>query len=159
MAAAATGAPRLLLGRYTHAFPSVDLFRFAGRVQLRERAVQAALKRTSFDYSLGPDGLVHPATGDRFVGPNGCSLRPAGPTLYELVAHRRGDARLVLVPAGTRVPDGLVLLHEHSDHYSLQTASPCTPAALNARLNAFFKSLPTTMSRDEYLQRYPIEAT
>ena len=93
----AASAQRLLLGRYTAAFPPLDLFRFAGRVQLRERGAQAALKRTSFDYTLGADGLVHPATTAHFIGPNGCSLRPAGPTLYELVAHRRGDARVVRV--------------------------------------------------------------
>ena len=155
----AASAQRLLLGRYTAAFPPLDLFRFAGRVQLRERGAQAALKRTSFDYTLGADGLVHPATTAHFIGPNGCSLRPAGPTLYELVAHRRGDARVVLIPGGTPMPPGLVLLHEHSDHYSLQTSAPCKPAELNARLNAFFKSLPTVLTRDEYLQRYPIESS
>ena len=156
MAAAGT---RRLLGRYASAFPPVDLFRFAGQAKLRERGAQTALGRASFDYVKGADGLVHPANGEYFIGPNGCSLRPAGPVLYELVAHRPGNTRLVLIPAGTPMPAGFVVLHEHTDHFSLQTAVPCTPQDLDKRLNAFFKRMTTVLTRDEYLTRYPLQAS
>lgn len=117
-----TAAP-VLLGRFNKT--PIVLYRIQGgeKVSLREHSEQVKLKRTSFDLKLGADGLVHPATGENFIGPNGASLRPGGFVFGEIVANFRGPRmRIIEIPAGVDLPKELVLLHEHSDHYSLQTS-------------------------------------
>ena len=75
---------------------------------------------------------------ERFLGPNGMSMRPKGTALAMIIAPFRAPRTLVLeVPAGTPIPPELCLLHEHSDHYSVQPAARMSPAALNAALTAF----------------------
>ncbi|KAK0701837.1 hypothetical protein B0T26DRAFT_625976, partial [Lasiosphaeria miniovina] len=54
--------------------------------------------------------------------PNGASMRPNSPYQYILVSRlaRRSNVVVYVVPAGTCLPDDLLLVHEHMDHYSLQ---------------------------------------
>lgn len=95
----------------------------SGAVRLREWAAQKALGRASFDLKV-ENGLVVSMTGNTFVRPNGMSLRPAGsPVFAEVLANFRGD-HVSIIPAETPLPLEFVLLHEHSDHYSLQTSEP-----------------------------------
>ena len=106
----------------------VTLYRMQGAIKplLREHGKQVALNRSAYDYTIGADGFMHPAVGDEFIGPNGMSLRPVGPTLLEILSSFRGK-HVFEIAEGAIIPDGLALLHEHSDHYSLQTAVKCTP--------------------------------
>lgn len=77
------------------------------------------------------------------TGPNGASLRPGGYNMGEILLRYRGKFNLIQIPAGIvstalcvkswvdwfagiAIPAGLILIHEHSDHYSLQTTEPCT---------------------------------
>lgn len=126
----------------------VDLFRVNAtpNVILRDFNKQQAIGHRLYDLHVGPDGLVHPKPGPNFEGPNGASMRPDGPTLQEIIRGFRGrnttvyrlpeglywvaafEALLMLWrdngEIGTKLPEQLVLLHEHSDHYSLQTTEP-----------------------------------
>lgn len=70
------------------------------------------------------------------------------------MAHYKKKVGLILIPKDTVVPDGLVLIHEHTDHYSLQTTNVCTEDELNAKLNAFFENTPgiTKVSLEDYLK-------
>lgn len=103
--AAKAPSPRPLLGRFDHI--PIDLARVQSgtNVRLRDYEQQKALKRFSFDLKL-KDGLVHPAEGENFIGPNGCSLRPPlSPTFQEVVRNFRGSNIIVYVlPEGTRTP-------------------------------------------------------
>lgn len=133
---------KALLGRFTGATP-VTLFRVQGasRVKLRPGTL-AALREGGkpFDVEVAADGTVAPRdVAERtFLGPNGMSMRPSGITMGMLVGvFRAKHARVYEVPAGTPIPPELVLLHEHSDHYSLQPAEPMLLPALEARLTAF----------------------
>lgn len=147
-----------ILGRYTDTVP-LPLFRICGKsrnVVLREYAVQMAKGSRSYDLTLGEDGLVHPAPLDNvFIGPNGASLRPAGINLWDIVSSRRGITNILEIPAGVKIPEGLVLLHEHGDHYSLQGTQPMKRKALEALMNKFVADFPF-YTKEEYFQKYPL---
>ncbi|KAG5340656.1 hypothetical protein C0989_000911 [Termitomyces sp. Mn162] len=119
---------RLLLGRYTDTVP-VDLARVqsGSNVKLRDYETQKELKRFSYDLKL-QKGIVVPADGPEFIGPNGCSLRPPfSPTFQEVVRNFRGANIIIsVIPRGTILLPTLQILHEHSDHYSLQCTKPMT---------------------------------
>ena len=138
---APTRAPRLLLGRFATTSPPVALFRLQGgpRVLLRLEAAARAAGRASFDISAR--GAVHArdAAEAHFLGPNGMSMRPLGTSLAMIIAPFRGKCLVHEVPPCTPlwIPPELVILHEHSDNYSVQPAVTMTPAALNAALTAW----------------------
>lgn len=132
-----------IIARYTE-IPRL-LLRVQGgsRVLLRDYAVQQQLGRTSFDFTLGADGLVRPApASNEYIGPNGMSLRPPGKMFEKILDSFREDALVFRLPQGTKLPPYFVLLHERSDHFSLQTAEAVTPTVLNQRMTAFLKQFP-----------------
>jgi hypothetical protein len=137
----------------------VTLYRLQGAVKplLREHGKQMALNRSSYDYTIGADGFMHPAVGDKFIGPNGMSLRPVGPTLLEFLSSFRGK-HVYEIAEGAVVPDGLVLLHEHSDHYSLQTTVKCTPKEYHQLAGEFLlsqKYIPIEEFREFIMSTHP----
>ncbi|KAI5801499.1 hypothetical protein DFH27DRAFT_556976 [Peziza echinospora] len=148
---------RPLLGRHPRAIP-IELFRINSSkgVSLRDYAVQMQLGRRSFDLKLGPDGLVHPQPGPIFTGPNGASMRPMGTMLQEIVRGFSGQKSAVWrIPEGVELPKELVVLHEHSDHYSMQTTEPVELSVLNERISQFLEAHGEKMSVDEFCERYP----
>ena len=112
---------RPLLGRY-HVLP-YDVFRVQSgpRVSLRDYQVQKKLGRRSYDLHVGPGGIIQPSVGDMFngkqrsflvgpsdrsqlLGPNGCSVRPKGLNLDEIVDTFKGsDTRIYRLPEGRAV--------------------------------------------------------
>ncbi|KAH9819415.1 hypothetical protein DFH28DRAFT_23889 [Melampsora americana] len=150
---------RPLIGRYTERIP-YELARVqSGRfVNLRDYETQVKLKRFSYDLKL-KDGKVMPAKGDQFIGPNGCSLRePFSPTFQEVVRNFRGVNILIyIIPEGTALPKTLTLLHEHSDHFSLQCNQPMTLPELNEEITQFLEKNARTISKEEYDVEYPFE--
>ena len=117
---------------------------------LREMVRQLIQNRSSYDFKLAPDGLIYPVKSDFFEGPNGMSLRPKGKTLIELMKSFKGNC-VYEIPEGTEIPKELVLILEHSDHYSLQTSIPVTEEVLNERLHNFL-SKQKMMTRLECLK-------
>lgn len=59
---------------------------------------------------------------------------------------------------GTDLPEDLLLVHERSDHYSLQPAAPMTIDDLNEKITNFMERNARIYSRDQWLKTYP-EAT
>lgn len=54
-------------------------------------------------------------------------MRPNGYYQQRLVKQLRGDDGVIYaVPRGTVVPEELLLVHEHLDHYSLQAGREMT---------------------------------
>ncbi|KAJ3239123.1 hypothetical protein HDU81_006454 [Chytriomyces hyalinus] len=138
--------------RYT-TFP-VTLFRIQPRlpVGLREHAAQMAKNRTSFDLKTHA-GLVQPMVGDTFHTPNGMSLRPVGPKMISILENFKGDPRIYRMQEGTPVPKSFVVIHEHSDHYSMQVAEPMSLNDFNGKLTAYLESLPS-QSKQEFLDQW-----
>jgi hypothetical protein len=144
-----------LLGRYTKT--PIDLFRVNSteKVVLRDYETQKKLGRYSYDLHL-VDGKVLPKDGPNFEAPNGASMRPNGAFFQEVVRNFRGkDITIYLVPEGTQLPSNLVLLHEHTDHYSIQTTEPVELEVLNDRITAFLQENGTKMTRPEFCDKYP----
>ncbi|CUF53889.1 Hypothetical protein, putative [Bodo saltans] len=117
-------------------------------VNLRNYETQMALGRTSYDLKT-VNGLVMPAVGEEFIGPNGMSLRPATDKMIGILKEFKGEPRVYAMLEGSPVPAGLVVLHEHSDHYSLQTSEPITLDALNAKMTEFLKTIPS-QTREQF---------
>lgn len=139
-------------------FP-MDLFRIcqAKKVTLREFEAQKKKGSRSFDYILNEDKLIHASVGDTFVRPNGLSLRPRGINMWDILSTwaGRGKTNVLVIPQGTIIPDDLVLIHEHGDHYSLQTTISRTPRDLNSSLTKFMDPF-EMMTKEEYFERYPL---
>lgn len=57
------------------------------------------------------------------------------------------------IPEGTALPDGLVLYHEHTDHFSMQTSVACLPQELNKKLTEFVSQF-SFYSKEDYFRRY-----
>jgi len=142
-----------LLGRFT-VLPR-ELFRVqAGMmVSLRDREKQTSLGRFSYDLELR-GGKVLPAVGTNFNGPNGMSLRPPTKFFFEIAAGFE-DPVIFKIAKGTSLPDTLTLLHEHSDHYSLQTAVPCSLSELNARMSSFLKEHSEVLTIAQFAEHFP----
>ena len=49
------------------------------------------------------------------------------------------------------MPEGLVLVHEHTDHYSVQTSEPCTLPELNAKITALLQRA-SSQTPEEFLR-------
>lgn len=145
-----------IIGRFSRV--PIGLFRVqtVEKVKLREYFRQQQQNRTSFDFKLHPDKKIHPAIGDEWVGPNGMSLRPGGYVMGEVVANFRGNV-VYHIPKDTELPDDLVLLHEHSDHYSMQTAKMCTEKQLNDKLTEFLLQYAEKMTKNEYFEKFPMK--
>jgi hypothetical protein len=117
-----------------------DLFRFQGTNSTTLRNFEDQVKKgsTSFDFKFQTDGKIHPASEDTFTGPNGMSLRPLGSALYSLVTKKALPTKAVFcIPKDTPIPPELVIIHEHSDHFSLQTTTPVTYKELMKNMTKF----------------------
>ncbi|KAI2611995.1 hypothetical protein GGR54DRAFT_338782 [Hypoxylon sp. NC1633] len=92
-----------------------------------------------------------------YVAPNGASMRPNSPYQQSLVSWRfRGiDTLVYSVPEGTTLPDDLLLVHERSDHYSLQPARTMTLDELNTTMTRFFITNARVFTREQWLKEYP----
>ena len=149
-----------LLGTYNYIYR--DLFRVNSgeKVILRDFSSQKRLDRSSYDLVLKEDGLVHPAenTGN-FEGPNGASVRPNSPFMQEIIRGYKGKGVTVyLLKEGTKLPPELTLLHEHTDHHSIQCTKPMKLKDLNALLTDFCKTKGVRMTKQEFVEKYPFES-
>ncbi|KAJ6583881.1 hypothetical protein DFH09DRAFT_263171 [Mycena vulgaris] len=157
---AAQAGSKPLIARYAPgtAIP-VDLARVQSgmNVRLRDYETQKALKRFSYDLKVQEDGLVHPADGPNFIGPNGCSLRePLSPTFQEVVRNFRGsNINVFVLPEGTVLPQTLTVLHEHSDHFSIQCTKPMALDDLNEELTKFINAHARVLNKEQFDEEYP----
>eukprot|EP01012_Entosiphon_sulcatum_P021577 TRINITY_DN26412_c0_g1_i1.p1 TRINITY_DN26412_c0_g1~~TRINITY_DN26412_c0_g1_i1.p1 ORF type:complete len:162 (+),score=29.97 TRINITY_DN26412_c0_g1_i1:103-588(+) len=144
-----------IFGRFT-TLP-VTLYRLQPKlpVALRNLAEQQALKRAAWDIKVHSDGLVHPAVGDEFIGPNGMSLRPKGSQALAVVmmAWKGPKPAIYALPQGLVLPERLVCLHEHTDHYAMQPAKAMTLDELNSALTELLQSV-QTITEEELMKDY-----
>eukprot|EP00056_Hartaetosiga_gracilis_P014547 m.240827 g.240827 ORF g.240827 m.240827 type:complete len:154 (-) comp16133_c0_seq1:203-664(-) len=130
-----------LLRRYARLPINMYRIQNGASVNLRDFDTQMAKGRKAFDLKLH-DGLVLPMKSETFVEPNGMSLRPDCPTMEGLLRTFRGKhARVYTIPQGLLLPEELVLIHEHTDHYSLQTTKPIPLPDFNNLLMDFLSEM------------------
>lgn len=132
----------------------VTLYRLQERlpVNLADHATQMAAGRKSFDLKIHDDCLVHPAHGDTWIGPNGMSLRPATENMYHIAKNYRGNVRVYRFQEGMDMPDGLIVLHERDDHYSLQTDEPIALDELNQKMTRLLETLPS-QTKEQFIEQ------
>ncbi len=78
------------------------------------------------------------------------SLRPLGQTLSKLAKSYNFDC-VYEISEGTQIPDDLILVHEYSDHYSLQTSIISSPEDLNKKLTMFLQKQ-KSLKKDDFLK-------
>ncbi|OAA63639.1 hypothetical protein SPI_03802 [Niveomyces insectorum RCEF 264] len=123
-------------------------------VRLRDWSV----RRQVYDV-VSQNGRIMPKALDAstYQAPNGASMRPNSPYQQRLVRHifKGTDVLVYAVPAGTRLPMDLILVHERSDHYSLQPARMMTIDDLNTKITDFLQRKGRIYKRDDWLKTYP----
>lgn len=141
----------------------VTLFRLQAGELVRLRVKDAVLARGRTEYDIatlsyllsGLDVVVDPPS-DRDVqprGPNGMPVHSKGVGLAVAVAN------VFEIPAGTKVPWKLCVVHEPSDlyPYSIQPGDRMTPRELNWELTNFLAQpgVVRTEGRDAFYARHP----
>ncbi|PGH05162.1 hypothetical protein GX51_03061 [Blastomyces parvus] len=138
-------------------FPS-EIFRlnFGRVVRLREHMDPIAPPIGPFDL-LTEGGKVKPRALNpaTYIFPNGASMRPNSQTLQSLARKVRGDVYIYSVPAGTQLPEHLILVHEFRDHFSLQARTEMTLEDLNTRITNFLNTKGECFTRERWLLKYP----
>ncbi|KAF0852195.1 conserved uncharacterized mitochondrial protein [Andalucia godoyi] len=146
---------RSIIGRF-NVVPQLLLRMQSGKaVRLRDFAAQQKLGRTSFDVKLQDDGLVHPIppSTTEFVRPNGMSLRPPGGNFQETLETFQKPPIIFRLVEGTPLPAHFTLLHEHTDHFSLQTTEPVSITELNKRMTVFLSQFQIITTQD-YIREF-----
>lgn len=139
---------RRLLGR--HSVLPEALFRCRPNVNAR---IRPRLNNEPI-YDFTPrNGMYQPSPDDGiFHGPNGLSLGNLSRTWDYAANHE--DWNVYIMPAGLKLPEDLVVLHEYREHFSLQSRVPLTPEALEVRLTKFLKTL-QVMTTEDFIQKFP----
>ncbi|KAE9389023.1 hypothetical protein BT96DRAFT_926766 [Gymnopus androsaceus JB14] len=124
-------------------------------VNLRDYAKQKELGRISYDLKT-VDGMVHPAEGPNFIENRFL------PTFQEVVRQfpRFKYSNLLCSYTellGVKLPETLVILHEHSDHFSIQCTKPMSLDALNHELTEFINEHGRVLNKEEFDEEYPFE--
>ncbi|KMP05330.1 hypothetical protein DIZ76_015650 [Coccidioides immitis] len=106
-----------------------ELFRLNNGPAVRLRAYPGPQRPTGLFDLLTYSGNVRPKalSPTTYMAPNGASMRPNTPKMHRLVDALRGNSiRIYSIPAGSPIPDDLILVHEFKDHYSLQARKEMT---------------------------------
>jgi hypothetical protein len=106
---------------------------------------------------------VHPSPlSDVYIGPNGVTLLTEGINLWDILAGMEDEdvdekkvVNVIEIAEGSEIPDGLVLLNEKADNYSLQCSRPMTIEELEKHINKFFENFPI-YDKSEYFNKYPL---
>ncbi|OAA35513.1 hypothetical protein NOR_07898 [Metarhizium rileyi] len=106
------------------------------------------------DNSLVQAKALNPHT---YRAPNGASLRPNTPYQQLLVKNlfKGHNVQVYAIPRGTRLPDRLLLVHERTDHYSLQPAQDMRLEELNEEVTRFLQYNALPYSKSQWLKAYP----
>ncbi|KAH8657491.1 hypothetical protein BGZ60DRAFT_567247 [Tricladium varicosporioides] len=127
-------------------------------ILLREWATFPPQRSTIFDlYTY--EGKVLPKALDKttYQLPNGASMRPNGRYQQGLVRRLDGKDWVVYsIPKDTPLPEELILVHEHTDHYSMQPAIKMSLHDLNQRITKFLQRSGTLYSVEEWLMKYKL---
>ena len=79
------------------------------------------------------------------------SLRPSSDNMINNLKNFRGEPRVYSLPVGLTLPDGLVVIHEHSEQYSLQTTLPIPLPALNDKMTDLLADC-ISVTKTQYLE-------
>ncbi|KAI0416977.1 hypothetical protein F5X98DRAFT_375358 [Xylaria grammica] len=114
--------------------------------------------RVAYDI-VAQNGQVEPKALNlqTYVAPNGASMRPNSPYQQLLVSSsfRGPEVIIYAIAQGTQLPDDLLLVHERTDHYSLQPGVPMSVDDLNRRITDFMWTTARAYTRKQWLEEFP----
>ncbi|KAJ2987196.1 hypothetical protein HDV02_006317 [Globomyces sp. JEL0801] len=129
----------------------ITLYKIQPNLPVNLKTYQNQLNTSSFDLKLYNNQVIPISHPDSFKTPNGMSLRPASNQMLEILHKFNGNPTIYCLLSGLKLPDGLCIYHEHTNHYSLQTTTPISIHQFNANLTNFLKSLPT-MDKNSFIE-------
>ncbi|KAJ5628083.1 hypothetical protein N7490_010311, partial [Penicillium lividum] len=135
-----------------------EMFRIKMGISVRLRGHPGPVRpQRSFDLLTTAGKVILKALDpDNYYWPNGASMRPNSRSQQWLVRIAKGSPIYVFsVPAGTILPDDLILVHEFKDHYSLQARKEMTVEELNTKINDFLATKGQRFTKKEWMQLYP----
>ena len=99
--------------------------------------------KPSYDVTISSNGMVSGAVmkGSSWPGPNGMSMRTPENSIQLVTSYKGRAPRIYKIPKNTPVPDGLVLLLDNDQHYSLQPLNEMSKTDLDTRLQTFLDGL------------------
>ena len=75
--------------------------------------------------------------------------------MWEILSQRTGAiVNVIEVPEGALLPPDMVILHEHTDHYSLQTTKSIKPSVFSKNVTEFLNKF-EVYPKKVYFERYP----
>ncbi|KAF1847281.1 uncharacterized protein K460DRAFT_425937 [Cucurbitaria berberidis CBS 394.84] len=114
-----------------------------------------SLHPTTYEGKLSPFQVEYSELTSN-TAPNGASMRPNTQFQRNLIGDYKGSQVVVYsIPAGTQLPDDLVLIHEFGDHYSLQAARDMPLSELNQKITTFLEAQGNVRSKEGWFQAYP----
>ncbi|PMD61573.1 uncharacterized protein K444DRAFT_587759 [Hyaloscypha bicolor E] len=125
---------------------------------LREWAAFPPQRFTIFDLHTY-EGKVLPKALNKatYQLPNGASMRPNGRYQQALVRRLAGRDWIVYsIPKDTPLPEELILVHEHTDHYSMQPAIEMSLEDLNQQVTQFLQTNGTLYTTEHWLSTYKL---
>ncbi|KAI1497262.1 hypothetical protein F5X99DRAFT_397641, partial [Biscogniauxia marginata] len=148
-------APKSLITVFRREFPLELFLMYDGRRRFKLR-VPPPMISGAYDIAV-KDGLVEPKALDpsTYEAPNGLALRPNSPVQQSLVQALPSGIMVYAFSRGTHIPEDLLLLHEQSDHYSLQPAVRMTINELNGKITSFIKHQGYPYTTSMWLRLYP----
>ncbi|KAH6888523.1 hypothetical protein B0T10DRAFT_488334 [Thelonectria olida] len=115
-------------------------------------------ERSSYDM-IAHEGYVKPLALDptTYRSPNGLRMSPNSPFQQYLISRilKRDDVTVFCVPAGTHLPEDLLLVHELQEVYSLQPAKEMKLSSFDDRVKEFFMQNATVYEKQMWLKAYP----
>lgn len=132
-------APRTIIGRFSQ-FPREVTRAQNGNVRMRLKAPE----KTSYDVVVTSGGRVPAAVqkGTLVLEPNGMSMRSPELSKDLVEGYSGSSVRVYTIPQQTPVPNGLVLLLDDRNHFSLQPEQEMTKGQFDSMLQQFLNDLP-----------------
>ncbi|KAM0272830.1 hypothetical protein ACHAQH_008589 [Verticillium albo-atrum] len=102
--------------------------------------------------------VVYDQLGDSdisYLAPNGASMRPLSEFQTKLVKEFKWSNVVVYaIPEGSPLPDDLIMVHEDTDHYSLQPAVEMPLKDLDKKITRFLEAYATVYSQAQWLAAF-----
>ncbi|KAI8601468.1 hypothetical protein EDD21DRAFT_374398 [Dissophora ornata] len=148
---------RFAMKRFNRAFPAtLARIQSGTRVNLRDGTIKT---RGAYDLKTVDSGQVLPLPAGQKMWkvPNGCSLRSPYSTTFQDVAEsfEAESVNIFIIEKHTPIPNGLVLICERGDHFSLQCARPMALWQLNDMITGFLETSSARMTKEEYQIKFP----
>ncbi|KKK22680.1 hypothetical protein P175DRAFT_0527960 [Aspergillus ochraceoroseus IBT 24754] len=123
------------------------------KVKSRYRRSGRGIEILSDRYGYVRPKALNPLT---YQFPNGLSVHPNTARQQTFIKNYSGEAlHIYSIPAGTMLPEKLLLVHDAEDHYSIQPRRHMRLREFHDTLIELFRRSSKCFTQDEWLAAYP----